>query len=61
MGHGLPPAGGFLVALQDTNGDGRADVNIRFGDTPPSSPCRPESPQVWKRGSEADADAETVA
>jgi glucose/arabinose dehydrogenase len=28
-----PPAGGFLVALQDTDGDGRADVNIRFGDT----------------------------
>jgi hypothetical protein len=22
-----------LVALQDTNGDGRADVNIRFGET----------------------------
>jgi glucose/arabinose dehydrogenase len=28
-----PPAGGFLVALQDTNGDGRADVNLRFGDS----------------------------
>src|SRR5918996_1504687 len=28
-----PPAGGFLVALQDTNGDGQADVNLRFGDT----------------------------
>src|SRR5512147_112551 len=28
-----PPAGGFLVALQDTTGDGRADVNIRFGET----------------------------
>jgi len=27
-----PPAGGFFVALQDTNGDGRADVNERFGD-----------------------------
>jgi glucose/arabinose dehydrogenase/mono/diheme cytochrome c family protein len=26
-----PPAGGFLVALQDTNGDGRAEVNTRFG------------------------------
>ena len=24
-------AGGFLVALQDTNGDGRADVIVRFG------------------------------
>jgi glucose/arabinose dehydrogenase/mono/diheme cytochrome c family protein len=28
-----PPAGGFLVALQDTNGDGRADVTMRFGET----------------------------
>lgn len=26
-----PPAGGFLVALHDTNGDGRADVVSRFG------------------------------
>jgi glucose/arabinose dehydrogenase/mono/diheme cytochrome c family protein len=26
-----PPAGGFLVALQDTRGDGRADVVARFG------------------------------
>ena len=25
------PAGGFLVALQDTSGAGRADVNVRFG------------------------------
>jgi len=30
-GNDKPPAGGFLVALQDTNGDGKADVNIRFG------------------------------
>jgi glucose/arabinose dehydrogenase len=28
-----PPPGGFLVALQDTNGDGRADVAVRFGET----------------------------
>jgi glucose/arabinose dehydrogenase/mono/diheme cytochrome c family protein len=28
-----PPAGGFLVALRDTNGDGRADVVARFGET----------------------------
>jgi glucose/arabinose dehydrogenase/mono/diheme cytochrome c family protein len=28
-----PPAGGFLVALQDTIGDGRADVVRRFGET----------------------------
>jgi glucose/arabinose dehydrogenase/mono/diheme cytochrome c family protein len=26
-----PHPGGFLVALQDTDGDGRADVNVRFG------------------------------
>jgi glucose/arabinose dehydrogenase/mono/diheme cytochrome c family protein len=32
-GFDTPPPGGFLVALQDTDGDGRADVNIRFGDT----------------------------
>jgi glucose/arabinose dehydrogenase len=28
-----PHPGGFLVALKDTKGEGRADVNIRFGDT----------------------------
>lgn len=28
-----PPQGGFLVALQDTTGDGRADVIARFGAT----------------------------
>ena len=27
-----PPAGGFLVALQDSKGDGKADVIQRFGD-----------------------------
>jgi glucose/arabinose dehydrogenase len=32
-GYDTPPAGGFLVALQDSDGDGRADVNVRFGDT----------------------------
>jgi glucose/arabinose dehydrogenase/mono/diheme cytochrome c family protein len=26
-----PPVGGFLVALQDTDGDGRAEVSQRFG------------------------------
>src|SRR6266850_8420157 len=31
-GNDTPPAGGFLVALQDTNGDGQADVVKRFGD-----------------------------
>ena len=28
-----PPAGGFLIALKDTKGTGRADVNVRFGPT----------------------------
>src|ERR1700758_476840 len=28
-----PPAGGFLVALQDTRRSGHADGNIRFGGT----------------------------
>lgn len=28
-----PPAGGFLVALQDTQGSGKADVIQRFGET----------------------------
>jgi len=30
-GNDKPPSGGFLVALQDTKGDGRANVKIRFG------------------------------
>src|SRR5271154_4041330 len=32
-GNDTPHAGGFLVALQDTNGAGRADVILRFGET----------------------------
>jgi glucose/arabinose dehydrogenase/mono/diheme cytochrome c family protein len=32
-GNDTPPDGGFLIALQDTSGKGRADVNVRFGDT----------------------------
>ncbi len=28
-----PPPGGFLVALQDSDGDGAADIAARFGDT----------------------------
>ena len=28
-----PPAGGFLVALQDTTGSGKADVIKRFGES----------------------------
>ena len=32
-GNDTPPAGGFLIALKDTKGTGKADVNIRFGPT----------------------------
>ena len=32
-GNDTPHAGGFLVALQDTTGSGKADVNQRFGAT----------------------------
>ncbi len=32
-GNDTPHAGGFLVALQDTTGSGKADVNRRFGET----------------------------
>src|SRR5947209_637966 len=32
-GNDTPPAGGFLVALQDTKGEGRADVKVRFGES----------------------------
>jgi len=32
-GNDTPHAGGFLVALQDTQGTGKADVNERFGET----------------------------
>ncbi|MFZ0590467.1 MAG: hypothetical protein WAM39_08300, partial [Bryobacteraceae bacterium] len=31
--HDVPPAGGFLVALQDKNGARKADVIERFGET----------------------------
>jgi glucose/arabinose dehydrogenase/mono/diheme cytochrome c family protein len=30
-GNDKPHAGGFLVALKDTSGDGRANLNVRFG------------------------------
>ena len=32
-GNDVPHAGGFLVALQDKNGTGKADVIARFGET----------------------------
>lgn len=33
FGNDVPHAGGFLVALKDTHGVGKADVNERFGET----------------------------
>src|SRR5271168_3999730 len=30
-GNDKPPAGGFLIALKDTTGNGRANLNVRFG------------------------------
>ena len=33
FGNDTPHAGGFLVALKDTKGVGKADVNERFGET----------------------------
>jgi glucose/arabinose dehydrogenase len=33
-GNAKPPAGGFVVALRDSNRDGRADQIVRFGGTP---------------------------
>jgi glucose/arabinose dehydrogenase/mono/diheme cytochrome c family protein len=33
FGNDVPHAGGFLVALQDTGGSGKANVNQRFGET----------------------------
>ena len=35
FGFDTPPAGGFLVALQDKDGDGKAEVIERFGDGVP--------------------------
>ena len=32
-GDSPPPAGGFLIALKDKNGDGKADQIARFGQT----------------------------
>ena len=32
-GNDTPPAGGFLIALQDKSGSGKADVIVRFGET----------------------------
>ncbi len=51
-----PHEGGFLVALRDTNNDGRADVITRFGRTfapateAPASPVGSAGPAAEKRG-----------
>ena len=45
-----PPAGGFLVALQDTTGDGHADVVARFGPAPrAATPAEPGSRCIMAR------------
>src|SRR6267142_806465 len=33
FGYDTPHVGGFVVALQDTAGTGKADANLRFGET----------------------------
>src|ERR1700675_3264415 len=39
-GNDTPHAGGFLVALQDKSGTGKADMNQRFGETAQSGGAR---------------------
>ena len=49
-GNDKPPRGGFLVALQDTNGDGHADVIKRFGDRcRTAAPAAPASRSITAR------------
>jgi glucose/arabinose dehydrogenase/mono/diheme cytochrome c family protein len=43
-----PPAGGFLVALQDTRGTGKADVVKRFGDGVPQGSAGGTGIQLYK-------------
>lgn len=43
-----PPAGGFLVALQDTKGTGNADVIKRFGDGVPEGSAGGTGIQLYK-------------
>ena len=38
-GNDVVHAGGFLVALKDTKGAGKADLIERFGETAQSGPC----------------------
>jgi hypothetical protein len=49
-GNDKPPAGGFLLVLQDTKGDGHADVIKRFGDMPRTAAMgAPVSPSTTAR------------
>jgi glucose/arabinose dehydrogenase/mono/diheme cytochrome c family protein len=43
-----PPAGGFLVALQDTKGTGKADVIKRFGESVPEGSAGGTGIQLYK-------------
>jgi glucose/arabinose dehydrogenase len=45
-----PPAGGFLVALKDTKGDGHADMIERFGDGVPQGSAGGTGIRIYKGG-----------
>jgi glucose/arabinose dehydrogenase/mono/diheme cytochrome c family protein len=49
-GNDKPHAGGFLVALQDTTGVGKADVNERFGETVQSGGAGGTGIGLYKNG-----------
>src|ERR1700729_4376292 len=49
-GNDTPHAGGFLVALQDTTGAGKADVNERFGETVQSGGAGGTGIGLYKNG-----------
>jgi glucose/arabinose dehydrogenase/mono/diheme cytochrome c family protein len=50
FGNDVPPAGGFLVALQDTSGSGKADVTQRFGETVQSGGAGGTGIGIYKDG-----------
>lgn len=49
-GNDTPPAGGFLVALQDKNGKGKANVVQRFGETAQSGGAGGTGIAIYKGG-----------
>src|SRR6202522_2105278 len=49
-GNDTPHAGGFLVALQDTGGSGKANVNERFGETVQSGGAGGTGIGLYKNG-----------